>query len=411
SLTGPLPQIGDGPAPRASGGKKLLIGVAVAVLVAGALLMMAAYRASSSSFSTESKLENAIAKGNLVSPAGDSAQHYYNLLRSEGARPDALDRHAARLLPLLTARPFKMLEDLAIPGKNDSSPTEWEEASRLLAWAAELSPQDKSLAARAVYSTGRAAYTRQQTDAALEQWTRAAELDPKWAAPVNGVGLIYNERKQYETARKYLRDAIRRDPNWAVPYNNMGTSYFYERSYDQAAEYYQKAASLAPQWARPHAWLGDIAYERKDFCTARQEYQTALDFAAPGMNNWNPERIQSKRDSAAAKCAQPVSSDAGRERITFGLGGTAASLRGYTSGTNSYVISALANQNMNVWLAADSGSPALRVFDSAMNPLSTGEGLTSWSGTLPYSGDYNILVTSAGGGAAYTLHVTIPPRG
>ncbi|MBA3240599.1 MAG: tetratricopeptide repeat protein, partial [Acidobacteria bacterium] len=225
--------------------------------------------------------------------------------------------------------------------------------------------------------------------------------------------LIYNERKQYATARQYLREAIRRNPDWAVPYNNMGTSYFYEKSYDQAADHYQKAAALAPQWARPHAWLGDIAYERKDFCAAQQEYQSALDLATPGMSNWNPQRIQSKRDGAAAKCSQASAADSSPRRIEFGAGGTTATVRGSTSGTDAYVIGAGAGQTMSVSLFAEAGNVTLQVLDANMNPLgATDREVSEWSGTLTYSGEYNIRVTATTvGTAAYTLRVTIPPLG
>jgi tetratricopeptide (TPR) repeat protein len=378
--------------------------VAGMIVLLGAILVGASYRTTSAP-STETQLASAIARGNLISPPGESAQFYYNRLKSEGAGADILKRYSAQLVPALKARPYKMLEDFAVPGSSDSSPSEWEETGRLLTWAAELAPDDKPLAARAAYCTGRASYMRQQTDAALELWGRANQMDSTWPLPPNGVGLIYNERRQYATARPYLLEAIRRDPKWAVPYNNLGTSYFYEKNYNEAASYYEKAASLAPQWARPHAWLGDIAYERKDFCTAQQEYQSALDLATPGMSSWNPQRIESKRDSAAAKCTQ---SQYAPRRIEFGVGGTTASLRGSTSGTDAYVISAGAGQTMTVSLTTEGAVATLRVLDTGMNQL--GEGAW-WQGTLPYKGDYNIQVTAAGGTFTYTLRVTIPPLG
>ena len=380
--------------------KRVVAVVAGIIVLLGAVLFGSSYRATSAP-STETHLTSAIARGNLISPPDESAQFYYNRLKSEGAGHDTLKRYVAQLVPALKARPYKMLEDFAAPGSSDSSPSEWEEAGRLLTWATELAPDDKPLAARAAYCTGRTYYTRQQADAALEPWARANQLDSTWPLPPNGVGLIYNERRQYATARPYLLEAIRRDPKWAVPYNNMGTSYFYEKNYDEAAGYYKKAASLAPQWARPHAWLGDIAYERKDFCTAQQEYQSALDLATPGMSNWNPQRIENKRDSAAAKCSQ---SQYAPRRIEFGAGGTTASLRGSTSGTDAYVISAGAGQTMTVSLTTEGAGTTLR----GMKPL--GEG-TWWQGTLPYKGDYNIQVSAAGGTSTYTLRVTIPPLG
>lgn len=399
------------PATGGSQNKKLIAVFAAVIIAGGALAAVAAYRASSSSHSTEAKLSNAIARGDLLAPSGESAQHYYRLLKSEGASAETLSRQAARLTQALTARPYKMLEEFAVAGNSDPSPSEWDEAGRLFTAASEINPQDGPLAARAAYCQGRAAYGRRQGDTALELWRRASDLDRAWALPPNGVGLIHNDREQFDTARTYLAEAIRRDPGWAPPYNNMGTSYLRQKNYDQAAEYYRRAAELAPRWARPHAWLGDIAYQRKDFCGAQQEYQSALDLATPGMTNWNPQRIQSKRDDAAAKCAGGVSGGAGASRIQFGTGGTTATVSGSTAGTDAYVIAARAEQTMSVRLTAQGGGATLQVLDSGMNLLGEAAAGGSWSGTLSYTGDYNIIVTSTGGVAAYTLRVTIPPLG
>ncbi len=396
--------------PEAWKNKKVMAVAAVIVVIGGALLIGAAYRAASSGYSTEGKLANAIAKGNLVSPAGESAQDYYNQLKSEGASAATLSRFSAQLVPALTAHPYKVLAAFTLVGTNEPSPTEWDEAGKLLAWASALAPNDKPLAAKAAYCAGRSAYTRQQSDTALELWTRANELDGAWAVPPNGIGLIYNERKQYATARQFLTEAMRRDPQWAAPYNNMGTSYFYEKDYDDAKNYYQQARDRAPQWARPHAWLGDIAFEHGDFCDAQQEYKTALDLATPSMTSWNPQRIQSKLERAAAKCGQAKGEEANPQRIHFSAGSVTASVSGSTSATAAYVISVRANQTMSVALNADTNNATLQVLDSALNQLrASANSSTSWTGTLPYTGDYNIQVIASGGTANYTLQVTIPP--
>ncbi|MBA3240545.1 MAG: hypothetical protein H0T60_04890, partial [Acidobacteria bacterium] len=110
TATGHEPKAGDPTEQRPSQNKKIIAGVAAVVAIVGALLVGAAYRASSSAYSTEGKLANAIARGNLISPSGESAQYYYNQLKSEGARADTLSRYSAQLLPALTTRPYKMLE-------------------------------------------------------------------------------------------------------------------------------------------------------------------------------------------------------------------------------------------------------------------------------------------------------------
>ena len=131
-----------------------------------------------------------------------------------------------------------------------------------------MRPNDKLLNAREKYIEGRIAFISKQKDQALASWKKASELDPTWAMPRNGVGVIYNEKKNFEAARKYLFEAVRREASWAVPYNSIGTSYYLEKKYDDASTYYMKAVERSPNWARPHAWLGDVAMERNDFGTA-----------------------------------------------------------------------------------------------------------------------------------------------
>lgn len=253
--------------------------------------------------STEGRLEDAIARGNLISPTGASAYEIYQQLQREGGAA-AATRFNERLLPMLTERPQQMLADIAVPGSGESSPAEWDEAHRMLTWASEIRNGDHALAARATYCAGRVAHLRERNQQALELWRRASALDSSWALPPNSIGNVLNNLEDYETARRYLREAIRLNPNWAIPHNNMGTSYLRQGDYDQAAGYYERARALAPDWARPYAWLGDIANERRDYCGARDLYQAAIDRATPGMSSWDPQRMQNKLNRATEQCAQ-----------------------------------------------------------------------------------------------------------
>jgi tetratricopeptide (TPR) repeat protein len=386
------------------------IGIIIAAVVAGTILIGGVFSSSSSGGlfkpSTESKLEDAVKRGNLLAPSGTSAYDYYNELKQEGATAGTLARFGEKLLPQLTERPQQMLSNFTVVTNADPSPSEWDEAGKLLTWASELKPSDKPLAAKAAYCTGRAAYLQERKDEALNLWSRANDLDPSWVLPPNGLGLLYNERKQYATARKYLLEAIRRKPEWAVPYNNVGTSYFYERNYTQAASYYKQSAERAPEWARPHAWLGDIAYEQGDFCEAQQQYQTALNLATPGMGSWNPEKIQDKLKRASDKCAQ--NSYESERRIKFGVGATTAVVNGSAVGIHHYLINVQANQTMTVALSSQENNATFQVLNTQMELLI--EAATDrWAGTVARQGDYHILVKPTAGTANYTLQVTIPP--
>jgi tetratricopeptide (TPR) repeat protein len=254
------------------------------------------------SSSTTNRLDDALKRGNLVSPAGSSARDYYNQLKNENASQSTLATYREKLLPQLTRGPQSLLDDLTSPGGRDGTLPEWEEAQKLLAWATELKPEDKSLAAKSAYAEGRTAYLKDRIEDALSAYQRAADFDKSWAPPVNSIGSMLNEHKRYSESRTYLREAIRRNPNWALPYNNMGTSYFYENNFSDAQSNYRKAVSLAPNWARPHAWLGSIAAKQKDYCAAVGEFEQALRLSTPGMSNWDPQKIQRELDVARERC-------------------------------------------------------------------------------------------------------------
>lgn len=295
-----------------SPGKGVIVAVAV---IAGALLLVGVVASVSNSNrnsasyntnyyvaeTTDSKLRNAISQNNLVTPSGSSAYDYYQQLRREGAGSSALASHAEKLPALLKEKPQRLLADLYEPGGDDGTLTDWDEAARMLEWAAELSPSDSWVKSRAVYCRGRVAYLNKNTDDALSLWQQAGELDKSWPVPVNGVGLIYNERREYVTARPFFREALRRDPNWAVPYNNLGTSYRESGETADAYENYNRAVSLAPKWGRPHAWLGDMAMKDADYSRATDEYRAVLDLVPAGTPGWNLDRIRQKYDAARAK--------------------------------------------------------------------------------------------------------------
>src|SRR5581483_5244778 len=166
--------------------------------------------------STQSKFTRAIRFGNLVTPTGTSAYDYYLQLKRDGKTADELAQYTRPLLPQLLVKPQQMFADLALPGKRDVAPEEWEEAQRMLAWASELNPKDNKLAAQANYAAGRAAYLRNNKNQAISFWKKAYEQDPTWFLPANGLGVIYNERKNLIEARAVLQEAIKREPNSAL---------------------------------------------------------------------------------------------------------------------------------------------------------------------------------------------------
>jgi hypothetical protein len=95
------------------------------------------------------------------------------------------------------------------------------------------------------------------------------------------------------------------------------------------------------------------------------------------------------------------------KRIRFARGRTTAVLEGSTDSSEEYVLGARAGQTMIVHVSSSESNATVRVLDSAGNALKGNSKPNDWSGALPASGDYKIVVTSTKGTATYTLEVTI----
>lgn len=285
--------------------KSLRIVLILAVCVAAILTIAAITRlsgggggsaggSSSSGASTESKLESAIAKRNLIAPQGESAYDYYQQLKREGASKSTLSKFDAQLLPLLTTGSEQMIANFAAPGGSDAPRAEWDEAGKLLSWARALKPGDNALAARSDYCNARAAFLDNRINEALSLLKSAHDLDTSWGLPAQDLGFIYYKNlKDNEQAREYFDAAIEREQNWAVPHLYKGATYYVDGNYEQANLNYEEAVRLAPDWAHAHAALGnlakirgeqawqqqDMARAREEFLTAKRELERALELA------------------------------------------------------------------------------------------------------------------------------------
>ncbi len=244
----------------------LIIGALLGALIIGAV-GLTAFRPNS----LEKKLDKAISANRLFEPEGDNAYELYRQLKNDGADSGVLKKYEDRVFPMLTETTTEIFNSVTDPAAADHNLSEWQLAAKRFEWASEIRPQDGQLAAKAAYAKGRVNYLTENRQAALDDWKKAADLDKKWALPLNGIGLVYNEFKNYDAARTWLRKAIDIEPTWAIPYNNFGTSFYYQKRYSESVEYYRKAAELSPRWARPRAWLGSVAKEMRDYSTCAEE--------------------------------------------------------------------------------------------------------------------------------------------
>jgi tetratricopeptide (TPR) repeat protein len=292
----------SGVAPTKSVAPKVILIAVAAIFVLAIVISLAV--SSTSTNTAEKQLDNAITSRNL-----ESARGLYNQLKQSGASDEKLKPYRDRLLPLLTTGPYQQLSNLIEIGSDEPTPDQWLDAARNLNWAVEINPTDNKLAARAAYCEGRAQFLpNTKSEDALQSWQRSSNLDKSWSLPVNGIGLIYQNRSDHATSKSYFLRAMNLDPNWPHPYENLGNDYLNDKDYGTAKDYYQKALAKAPNWARPHWRLGATAEQQHDFETAVKEYEAALDPNAKGLKPKDVESVQKALDRARrSQPAAPVS--------------------------------------------------------------------------------------------------------
>ncbi|PWT80369.1 MAG: hypothetical protein C5B44_05390 [Acidobacteria bacterium] len=100
------------------------------------------------------------------------------------------------------------------------------------------------------------------------------------------------------------------------------------------------------------------------------------------------------------------------QRVKFARGRTTAVLKGaVVRGTQDrYILGARAGQSMIVHVTSREKNAVFTILGpdgSALAGTEEGVDATDWTGELPLSGDYSIVVSASRGNATYTLEVTI----
>ena len=98
--------------------------------------------------------------------------------------------------------------------------------------------------AEAALTIGINACKNKDFDSAIINFTKAIELDPKYAAAYNGRGGAYGSLKKYPEAIADCTKAIKLDPTDAIAYNNRGIAYKALGKTIEAEADFAKAKSL-----------------------------------------------------------------------------------------------------------------------------------------------------------------------
>jgi tetratricopeptide (TPR) repeat protein len=115
-----------------------------------------------------------------------------------------------------------------------------------------------------------------RTDEAIERLQIALQLNPRYAAVHNNLGLAYSLKGREDEAIEQFQSALRIKPNFAEAHRNLGIVYGSKGWFDNAIEHFETATRLKPEDTKAHSYLGN-AYAKKGLTDkAIAEFRTAL---------------------------------------------------------------------------------------------------------------------------------------
>jgi len=87
---------------------------------------------------------------------------------------------------------------------------------------------------------------------AINEFTRAIEINPGYADIYNKRGLSYYNQEKYDQALRDYNKAIEINPRYTDAFNNRGIVYYQQEQYDQAISNYTKAIEINPKYAKAY---------------------------------------------------------------------------------------------------------------------------------------------------------------
>ncbi len=103
---------------------------------------------------------------------------------------------------------------------------------------------------------------QRQYDRAIREFTKALEINPKYAVAYNNRGVVYTKKRQYGRDIRDFNKALEINPKYAEAYYNRGNHYYNQREYDRAIRDFTKAIEINPKYAVAYNNRG-VVYRRK----------------------------------------------------------------------------------------------------------------------------------------------------
>ena len=162
-------------------------------------------------------------------------------------------------------------------------------------------------------NAGLAAQSLGDAGLAEEQYKKAIESNPNYAAAHNGYANLLDELDKKGEAEEHYKKAIEADPNYAVAHNNYAILLEEFGKKDEAEEHYKKAIEADPNSALAHYNYANLLDELDKKDEAEEHYKKAIEadpnYAAAHNNYANLLDELDKKDEAEEHYKKAIEAD------------------------------------------------------------------------------------------------------
>ncbi|MDR2592497.1 MAG: tetratricopeptide repeat protein [Chitinispirillales bacterium] len=127
------------------------------------------------------------------------------------------------------------------------------------------------------FTSGNAKFTLSDYQGAIDDYSKAIEIDPQDAGVYFNRGIAKSELSDYKGAIEDYSKAIEIDPQDAEAYVNRGAAKSDLSDYKGAIEDYSKAIEINPQYAKAYVNRGNAKSDLSDYKGAMEDYSKAIE--------------------------------------------------------------------------------------------------------------------------------------
>ncbi len=133
--------------------------------------------------------------------------------------------------------------------------------------------------------------TRQQYDGAESDFTAAVQTDPKYVQAWNNRGLVKLARGDYQAAIADFDKAVEIDPNYADGYNNRGFAWFQAAVDEKALADFNRTLELKPDFINAINNRGMLHMKLKQFQAAADDFSAAIQLDEANIKHYQNRRV------------------------------------------------------------------------------------------------------------------------